>query len=71
MATLKDSQTETNLLTAFAGESQARNRYDFFAKKAKEEGFVQIAKIFERTAQQESAGGRLVGRRAPIQGWTK
>ncbi len=52
---LKGSQTEKNLLGAFAGESQARNRYTFFAKKAKEDGFVQIAHIFEETAQQESA----------------
>ena len=53
MATLKGSQTEKNLLTAFAGESQARNRYTYFAGKAKKEGFVQIADIFEETANQE------------------
>jgi len=53
MATLKGSQTEKNLLTAFAGESQARNRYTYFASKAKKEGFVQIADIFEETANQE------------------
>lgn len=53
MANLKGTQTERNLLTAFAGESQARNRYDYFASKAKKEGFVQIAKIFEETALQE------------------
>ena len=47
------SETERNLLTAFAGESQARNRYAFFAKQAKNEGYVQIAQIFERTAEQE------------------
>lgn len=47
------SQTEVNLLTAFAGESQARNRYTYFAKEARKEGFVQIAQIFERTADQE------------------
>jgi rubrerythrin len=47
------SQTEKNLLTAFAGESQARNRYTYFAKAAKKEGFVQISQIFERTADQE------------------
>ncbi len=53
MATLKGSQTEKNLLTAFAGESQARNRYTFFASKAKKEGYVQIAHIFAETADQE------------------
>ncbi len=53
MATLKGSQTEKNLLTAFAGESQARNRYTFFASKAKKEGYVQIADIFAETADQE------------------
>ncbi len=50
---LKGSQTEKNLLTAFAGESQARNRYTYAASKAKEEGFQQIAQIFEETANQE------------------
>ncbi len=50
---LKGSQTEKNLLTAFAGESQARNRYTYFASQAKKEGFVQIAAIFEETANQE------------------
>ncbi len=53
MKSLKGTQTEKNLLTAFAGESQARNRYDFFAKQAKKEGYVQISKIFEETALQE------------------
>jgi rubrerythrin len=55
VATLKGSQTEKNILTAFAGESQARNRYTYFAKKAKKDGFVQIAQIFEETADQEKA----------------
>ena len=50
---LKGSKTEKNLLTAFAGESQARNRYTFFASKARKEGLVQIADIFEETANQE------------------
>jgi len=50
---MKGSKTEKNLLTAFAGESQARNRYDYFASKAKKEGFVQIADIFTETAAQE------------------
>ena len=44
---LKGSQTEKNLWTAFAGESQARNKYTYYASKAKKEGYVQIAKIFE------------------------
>ena len=50
---LAGSQTEKNLLTAFAGESQARNRYTYFAGQAKKDGFVQIAQIFEETANQE------------------
>ncbi len=50
---LKGSKTETNLMAAFAGESQARNRYTYFASKAKKDGFVQIAAIFEETANQE------------------
>lgn len=50
---LKGTQTEKNLLTAFAGESQARNRYTYFAGKARKEGFVQIADVFEETANQE------------------
>ncbi|MDR2489577.1 MAG: rubrerythrin family protein [Desulfovibrio sp.] len=53
MKSLKGSKTEKNLLAAFAGESQARNRYSFFAGKARNEGFVQIAYIFEETADQE------------------
>ena len=53
MASLKGSQTEKNILTAFAGESQARNRYTYFASRAKKEGFVQMASIFEETANQE------------------
>jgi len=50
---LKGTRTEKNVLTAFAGESQARNRYTFFASRARKEGFVQIAAIFEETASQE------------------
>lgn len=53
MANLKGTQTEKNLLTAFAGESQARNRYTYFASAAKKEGFVQISDIFTETANQE------------------
>ncbi|MBN1620535.1 rubrerythrin family protein [candidate division WOR-3 bacterium] len=50
---IKGTMTEKNLLKSFAGESQARNRYDFFAKAAKKEGFEKIASIFEETARQE------------------
>ncbi len=50
---LKGSQTEKNILTAFCGESQARNKYTYFASVAKKEGFVQISAIFEETANQE------------------
>lgn len=50
---LKGSQTEKNLLKSFAGESQARNRYTYFASVAKKEGLVQISNIFAETAQQE------------------
>jgi len=50
---LKGSRTEKNLLAAFAGESQARNRYSYFASKAKKDGYVQISAIFEETANQE------------------
>jgi len=53
MANIKGTQTEKNLLTAFAGESQARNRYTYFASQAKKDGYVQIADIFEETANQE------------------
>jgi rubrerythrin len=50
---LQGSQTERNILTAFAGESQARNRYSYFASQARKDGYVQIADIFEETANQE------------------
>ncbi len=53
MKSLKGTKTEKNILTAFAGESQARNRYTFFASKAKKEGYVQISRTFEETANQE------------------
>ena len=53
MKSLKGSRTEKNILTAFAGESQARNRYSFFAGKARNEGFMQIADVFLETAEQE------------------
>lgn len=50
---LKGSKTEKNILMAFAGESQARNRYTYFASEARKEGYIQIADIFEETANQE------------------
>jgi len=53
MKSLKGTQTEKNLIAAFAGESQARNRYTYFASKARKEGLVQISMIFEETANQE------------------
>jgi rubrerythrin len=53
MTNIKGSQTEKNLLTAFVGESQARNRYTYAASAARKEGFVQISAIFEETANQE------------------
>ena len=53
MSSLKGTKTEQNLLKAFAGESQARNRYTFFASKAKKEGYVQIQNIFLETAANE------------------
>ena len=55
MGSLKGTKTEKNILTAFAGESQARNRYSFFAKQAKKEGYVQISAIFAETAEHERA----------------
>ncbi len=53
MGKFRDSQTARNLLLSFAGESQARNRYTYFARRACEEGFIQIGAIFEETADQE------------------
>ncbi len=53
MTELKGSKTEQNLMTAFAGESQARNKYTYYASQAKKDGYVQIAKIFEETAANE------------------
>ena len=60
MAELQGSKTEQNLLIAFAGESQARNRYSYYAKVAKKEGYVQISTIFERTAEQERAHAKTL-----------
>ncbi len=56
---LKGTKTEANLQTAFAGESQARNKYTYFASKAKKEGFVQIASIFEETAKNEMEHAKI------------
>lgn len=53
MKSLKGTQTEKNILTAFAGESQARNRYTFFSSQAKKDGYVEIMKAFEEIANQE------------------
>ena len=53
MKSIKGSKTETNLMAAFAGESQARNKYTYFASKAKEEGYIQISLVFEESANQE------------------
>ena len=53
MGNLKRTQTEKNILTAFAGESQARNRYTYFASQAKKDGYMQISEIFTETANQE------------------
>ena len=56
---LKGSKTEQNLMTAFAGESQARNKYTYFASKAKKEGYEQIAAIFQETADNEKEHAKL------------
>ncbi len=56
---LKGSKTEQNLLTAFAGESQARNKYDYFASQAKKDGYEQIANIFEETARNEKEHAKM------------
>lgn len=59
MPELKGSRTEANLLAAFAGESQARNKYDYFASKARKEGYEQIAAFFEETAGNEKEHAKL------------
>jgi rubrerythrin len=56
---LKGTQTEKNLMTAFAGESEARNRYTFFSSQAKKDGYVQISKIFDETAANEKEHAEL------------
>lgn len=59
MAELKGSKTEQNLQTAFAGESMARNKYTYYASKAKKDGFVQIANLFEETANNEKEHAKM------------
>lgn len=71
MGNLKGTRTERNIMTAFAGESQARNRYDYFAGVARKEGYVQIARAFEETASHEQAHAKrlfkfLEGGQAPV-----
>ena len=56
---LKGSRTEANLMTAYAGESQARNKYTYYASKAKKDGYVQIAQIFEETANNEKEHAKI------------
>ena len=60
MKSLKGTKTEKNLMTAFAGESQARNRYSFFASQAKKEGYEQIAAIFQDTADNEKEHAKVL-----------
>ena len=59
MPELKGSKTEANLMTAFAGESQARNKYTYYASKAKKDGYVQIAALFEETANNEKEHAKM------------
>ncbi|MBR3726958.1 MAG: rubrerythrin family protein, partial [Prevotella sp.] len=59
MKNLKGTKTERNLMDAFAGESMARNKYTYFASKAKKEGYEQIAALFEETAQNEKENAKM------------
>ena len=59
MSNLKGTKTEANLWAAFAGESQARNKYTYYASKAKKEGYVQIAQLFEETANNEKEHAKI------------
>ena len=59
MANIKGSKTEANLLTAFAGESQARNKYTYYASRAKKDGYEQIAAIFQETADNEKEHAKM------------
>ena len=56
---LKGSKTEKNLMTAFAGESEARNKYTYYASKAKKDGFEQVSKLFEATANNEKEHAKM------------
>ena len=56
---LKGSRTEANLMAAFAGESQARNKYTYYASKARKDGYEQIAAIFEETAKEKTMNGQI------------
>ena len=56
---LKGPRTEANLMAAFAGESQARNKYDYYASKARKDGYVQIAELFEETARNEKEHAKM------------
>ena len=78
MKDLKGTKTEQNLMTAFAGESQARNKYTYYASKAKKDGYEQIAALFEDTANNEKEHAKLwfkllsfsckTGKRLPARG---
>lgn len=59
MENIKGTKTEANLMTAFAGESQARNKYTFYASKARKDGYVQIANLFEETANNEKEHAKI------------
>lgn len=59
MSNIKGTKTEANLMAAFAGESMARNKYTFFASKAKKDGYVQIAELFEETANNEKEHAKI------------
>lgn len=59
MENIKGTKTEANLMAAFAGESQARNKYTFYASKARKEGYVQIANLFEETANNEKEHAKI------------
>ena len=67
----KGTQTEKNLMAAFAGESEARNKYSYFASKAKKEGFEQIAEIFTKTAENEKEHAKLWFKELGLLGETK
>ena len=59
MANLKGTKTEANLQAAFAGESQARNKYNYYASKARKDGYEQIAELFEETANNEKEHAKI------------